>query len=194
MRLTNRRHHLGLLCATSIGIVTDAKSVFWFRYEPLSAETLGIPKQWVDLKGISVLKYATYIYNLKLKNITPRMVLAPHFKSRRGVINDIPPKHLWKNLKPTLRVLDSISNDTGLIIKDIISAYRSPKYNRAVRGKSKSYHLTNQAIDVNFKNCSTWKASRTIKSCRDKESKFKGGIGRYGTFIHIDTRGYNVDW
>ena len=39
-----------------------------------------------------------YIQSLNLRNITPRMVLAPHFKSRGGVSNSLPPKTYWQKL------------------------------------------------------------------------------------------------
>jgi hypothetical protein len=32
-----------------------------------------------------------------------------------------------------------------------------------------------------------------IRRYRDK-GHFRGGIGRYRTFTHIDTRGENIDW
>jgi hypothetical protein len=32
--------------------------------------------------------------------------------------------------------------------------------------------------------------ARTLRS----RGVFRGGVGRYSTFTHIDTRGQNVDW
>ena len=29
---------------------------------------------------------------------------------------------------------------------------------------------------------------------RDRKRTFEGGVGTYGGFVHIDTRGFNSDW
>lgn len=154
----------------------------------------GIPAQWIDLAGIDVYEYAHYIQSLKLKNITPRMVLAAHFKSRRGIRNSLPPKELWSSIKPTLNVIDRLADTLGQPIEEIYSAYRTPAYNRVVRGKCRSYHMQNRAIDIGFKNTSSWRVAKAAKHLRDKNREFKGGIGVYSGFIHIDTRGENYNW
>ena len=81
----------------------------------------------------------------------------------------------------------------GEPVKEIVSVYRSPGYNKAVRGNRGSYHMSNQAIDVMFNKTSPWKVARAAKQMRNKKV-FKGGIGRYRHFVHIDTRGVNADW
>ena len=153
----------------------------------------GIPQSWIDLKGKEVYDYAEFILKLKLKNITPRMVLEPHFKSRSGIKNELPPKKIWKSLKPTLKLLDEVVDETGMKIRSIVSAYRSPEYNRAVRGKSRSLHMYNNALDISFSNTSPWRAAKVVRQYRS-QNKFKGGVGTYSSFIHVDTRGENVDW
>jgi hypothetical protein len=35
--------------------------------------------------------------------------------------------------------------------------------------------------------------AKILKRYRD-EGMFSGGIGAYGTFVHVDTRGYRADW
>ena len=74
--------------------------------------------------------------------------MEPHFKSRRGTHNSLPPSKLWKKIGPTLKVIDKLCDEIGLPVKEIVSAYRSPEYNKAVRGKSRSYHMSNQALDA----------------------------------------------
>ena len=176
----------------SLAYLTTNISDAAFIYRP-KQEVKGIPQSWVDYKGIEVLDYARFIQDLGLRTITPRMVLEPHFKSRRGVKNELPPKEMWKTIIPTLKALDQICQKSGLKINKIISAYRSPKYNRAVRGNRGSYHMQNNAIDVTFSNSSNWRAAKTIKQFRSN-GEFKGGVGTYRSFIHIDTRGENVNW
>ena len=81
----------------------------------------GIPQSWIDFEGDVVYEYANYILDLKLKNITPQMVIAPHFKKRGSIKNTLPPKKLWKKMKPTLLVIDALSESMGTPINDIIS-------------------------------------------------------------------------
>lgn len=153
----------------------------------------GIPQSWVDAKGPDVLRYANYIKGLRLKNITPRMVLAPHFKTRGRTGNSLPPRHMWKNIAPTLRVLDLMSSRMRAPIRELLSIYRSPRYNAAVRGRSGSIHKQNRAVDVQFSGVSPGNVSALARKLRSAGT-FSGGVGRYSSFTHIDTRGYNADW
>ena len=93
----------------------------------------------------------------------------------------------------TLQAADHIAATLGKPIKDVTSAYRSPAYNRRCPGaKSQSWHMQNFALDLQF-----GVSPRTVASvARQLRSRglFKGGIGRYSSFTHIDTRGTNVDW
>jgi len=90
------------------------------------------------------------------------------------------------------RLFDHISDiQKGLGVEaevQIISGYRSPATNEALRGKSsgvakKSYHMLGQAIDFRLDGVN-------LKQVRDiaRELKF-GGVGYYpgSNFIHIDT-------
>lgn len=189
--MMTKRHFLGSIMGV-FGYLTHNVSNAAFIFKP-KKEAIGIPKSWVEHKGIEVLDYARFIQSLKLKNITPRMVIEPHFKCRRGIKNELPPKKMWKTIAPTLKALDEICQKSGIKVKKIISAYRSPKYNRAVRGNRGSYHMQNNAIDVTFSNVSNWRAAKTIKEFRNS-GEFKGGVGTYRSFIHIDTRGENASW
>jgi len=193
MDINNRRSFIkttGL--ATSAVIASSTKlDASWFGYS--TKEVKGLPQSWFDLVGVSIYQYGNYILKLKLKNITPRMVIAPHFKSRRGVRNSLPPKNMWKRMGPTLKVVDKLCDGIGLPIKEILSAYRSPEYNKAVNGNRGSYHMSNQALDVTFCKTSPYRVAHAARQLR-ADKVFKGGIGRYSGFIHIDTRGFNADW
>lgn len=195
-KIRSRRNFLKLTSLTSGGIISSAPNLNagWSDFWNHSSKAVrGIPISWFELFGVEVYQYANYILKLKLRNITPRMVIAPHLKTRGGHRNCLPPKKMWHKIKPTLIALDSICDSVGLPVKEILSAYRSPEYNRAVRGNIGSYHMTNQALDVRFCKTSAWKVSRVAHKLRD-ENLFKGGIGRYKNFVHIDTRGVNADW
>lgn len=189
-----RRKFLGVATAATAGLIigADDSDAGWFGYS--SKPVRGIPQSWVKLKGANVNRYANYIKSLRLRNITPRMVLAPHFKTRGNVVNSLPPKKMWKKMGPTLKIIDRMSREMGLPVRHILSAYRSPRYNYAVHGKSRSLHKANQAIDVVFRGASPTHVANVARHLRDKKRKFKGGVGLYNSFVHVDTRGYNADW
>lgn len=189
-----KRKFLKLFGLTSSSLFISSLPIgsAFIRHEDFNKKVKGIPDEWFVLNN-DVYRYANYILKLNLKNLTPRMVIAPHFKTRGKVRNSIPPKKMWKQIGPTLKVIDQLSNSIGLPIKEIISAYRSPEYNKAVHGNRGSYHMTNQAIDVVF-NKSAWRVAKAARDLRDKNKTFEGGIGTYRGFVHIDTRGKNADW
>jgi uncharacterized protein YcbK (DUF882 family) len=78
-------------------------------------------------------------------------------------------------------------------VDEIVSAYRSPAYNATCSGARRgSWHQANVALDVKFA-ASPSTVAGAARSLRSR-GLFRGGVGRYGTFTHIDTRGRNVDW
>jgi len=187
-----RRGFIGLASATAAVMVTGMNRVqagFFYSTRPVA----GIPDAWVREKGVDVLRYANYIKDLKLKNVTPRMVLAPHFKKRGVVSNSLPPRRLWKRIGATLKVIDRLAWELKKPVREILSVYRSPNYNRACRGRSRSQHMENRAVDVKFHGASSYAAARKVREIR-KRGHFRGGVGCYSSFIHIDTRGENADW
>lgn len=113
---------------------------------------------------------------------------------RRGVTNSTPPKKLWKNLVPTLRVVDELRASFGKPCR-ILSSYRSPAYNRRVGGVALSQHLQFNALDIAIKGVSAKRVYERLLQWR-QEGRFTGGIGYYPSsgFVHIDTRGRNATW
>ncbi len=113
-------------------------------------------------------------------------------RARSNVLNAPPPVHMWHLIVPTIRLLERVREEFGPTV--IVSAYRSPAYNESIEDSAKdSLHMHNKAVD--FK-CATgspriWAAY--LEKLR-REGAFKGGIGVYDTFVHVDTRGYNADW
>jgi hypothetical protein len=190
-----RRRFVGLVGATAAAMILSLDeskaALFGFGYNSSSMKS--IPQSWVRAKGLDVNRYAHYIEKMHLRNITPRMVLAPHFKTRGRVANTLPPRKTWKKIGATLKVIDQLSSEMGVPVKSIVSAYRCPRYNRAVGGKSRSYHMSNLAIDIQFHGASPWRVASVVRYMR-KKGKFQGGVGRYSSFVHVDTRGFNVDW
>ena len=113
---------------------------------------------------------------------------------RRGTKNSVPPKKLWKNVVPTLRILDELRATFGKPCT-ILSSYRSPDYNRTVGGAVRSQHLQFNALDITFDGVSAKQVYDRLLQWR-REGRFVGGLGYYPSsgFVHIDTRGYNATW
>lgn len=112
---------------------------------------------------------------------------------RRGVTNSEPPPELWHNIVPTLRVVDALRRHYGRPIT-ILSSYRSPEYNRAIGDAApRSYHMQFRALDIAVSGITPRQVFVLLSNWRDA-GKFKGGLGIYNTFVHIDTRGTNATW
>lgn len=136
--------------------------------------------------------YAKFIAKFDFRYIKPREVIQPHRRVRNGVSNTLPPARLWANMPETLRVADEIRHRLGTPLDYITSAYRCPSYNRQCGGASQSLHMRNNALDLVY--ASGPDAAFAIAKELREEGFFRGGIGLYRSFIHIDTRGYNASW
>lgn len=68
----------------------------------------------------------------------------------------------------------------------ILSGYRTPKYNKAIGGASKSQHLLAKAADLTTRKHTPKQLHATIEKLI-KEKKLKdGGLGLYPGFVHYD--------
>jgi len=138
-------------------------------------------------------EYADFLASLDLRHISPHEVIDPHRSVYNAVENELPPERLWEKLSPTLRVADEIRERLGVPLVRFSSAYRSPRYNGEIPGAVRSsYHTRNQALDVVYF-CPIRDAYNMAVKLRN-EGFFRGGIGLYPTFIHLDTRGYAATW
>ena len=152
-----------------------------------------LPPEWARLQGPALSEYTRYLWNLKLKSISPAQVISAHAKRRGTLWNTLPPKSWWTRMGYTLRVADRIALEMNVSEVEVISAYRSPAYNSNCEGaKSRSWHQANVALDVKF----AAKASQVTATARNLRDRglFKGGVGGYWNFTHIDTRGENMNW
>ena len=193
--LPTRRNFIAATTAAAAGLAASVESsqAFLFRRStPLDMSVL--PSSWVASQGErSIQSYADYLAGLRLKYVTPMQVIESHAKKKGSVWNALPPRSMWRNMGTSLKVTDKIAAQVGTPVREVTSAYRSPAYNRRCPGaKSQSWHMKNCALDLKFATYS----SRVAAAARYLRSKgvFKGGVGRYSSFIHVDTRGHNVDW
>lgn len=153
----------------------------------------GLPPEWARQHGPVIKEYAHYLANLKLKSISAAQVIEAHAKNHGTIWNTLPPKSWWTRMGYTLRVADRVALEMGVNEVEVISAYRSPAYNAHCEGaKARSWHQANVAVDVKF----PARASKVTAAARNLRQRglFKGGVGGYWNFTHIDTRGVNIDW
>lgn len=152
-----------------------------------------LPSEWVQKQGWLLPEYNRYLSGLKLRTISPQQVIEAHAKNKGTIWNSLPPKAWWTRMGYTLRVVDRVAQEMNVRQVEVVSAYRSPAYNARCPGaKSGSWHQANVALDVKF----SVRASQVTAAARNLRDRglFKGGVGGYWNFTHIDTRGENVNW
>ena len=198
--ILTRRKMLGMVALAGAGLFagTPKASGFFNFFEflglapPGTLADLEIPSDWQSRLGPQLPAYAHYLKSLRLRNLTIKQLIDPHRRTRGKIQNVLPPKPLWRNIRNTAKVVDGLSRRLDLNPKAIISAYRSPSYNRSCRGARSSQHLRNNAMDITFP-CAPGKVTAMAREMRSA-GIFQGGVGLYSGFTHIDTRGSNVDW
>lgn len=196
LTLPSRRNFIAATttAAAALAATTQTSQAFLFRQSTPAVSLQGLPSGWIAREGeTKIQSYADYLAGLRLKYVTPLQVVKAHAKSKRGLWNSLPPKSMWRSMAGTLQAVDRVCSILGQPVKTVTSAYRSPGYNRRCPGAaSRSLHMQNFALDLQFR-----KSPRSVASAaRYVRSKgfFSGGIGRYSSFVHIDTRGTNIDW
>ena len=108
--------------------------------------------------------------------------------------NTYPPRHLWPRIAATAKALDVFRSRIGKPVA-ITNAFRSPAYNACIPGSAtKSLHMEFNALDFKVSGMAAPDAAMALRVLRDREALFVGGIGRYNSFTHIDTRGSNATW
>jgi hypothetical protein len=199
--LLTRRGVLRLLALTGAGLAAGSETSHAFLDFFSSFQStprgilakLDVPTGWIPQLGPLLPNYAEFLQRVKLRQMSVRQVIAPHAKSHGIVQNTLPPRYMWRNIQSTLKVVDQVADRLDMPVEEIISVYRTPAYNARCPGaKSNSYHLRNNAMDVVFK-CPPGKVAAMARAMR-AIGLFKGGVGRYSGFTHIDTRGTNADW
>jgi hypothetical protein len=136
--------------------------------------------------------YCDFINGLNLRHFKGREFIAYSRRKNSGGQAGIPPKSKWKNIVPTIQVLDQLRAYFGKSIS-LTSLYRSAGYNRACGGEPQSQHKEFTACDIQVSGKSPAAVFGVLLEWRDC-GVFKGGLGKYSTFVHIDTRGDNATW
>jgi uncharacterized protein YcbK (DUF882 family) len=92
-------------------------------------------------------------------------------------------------LKPKLvRMLKQVERHFGKRLV-VTSGYRSPAYNKKVRGAEKSQHMYCAAVDVQLPGVNKWELAKYVRAMPNR-----GGVGTYcHASVHIDV-GPERDW
>ena len=111
-------------------------------------------------------------------------------RDARLQLNTDPPHALWPSLLAVVKVADEARHRLGKPLR-INSAYRSPAYNRSLPGAARnSIHTLGGALDLSGSPATLHRILTEMRA----EGLFRGGIGRYKTFTHVDVRGRDADW
>ncbi|MFT4012241.1 MAG: D-Ala-D-Ala carboxypeptidase family metallohydrolase [Paracoccus sp. (in: a-proteobacteria)] len=149
-----------------------------------------------DVPAEIVARFRDLLAPLALRHFDPAEFLTlggQHYAPGKAHgLNSAPPEDLWLNIIPTARVLDELRDRLGSPIH-INSAYRNTEYNKAVRGEPNSFHMRFMACDITAEGVAPSRVADELASMRAHDV-FHGGIGRYATFTHVDTRGVDTDW
>lgn len=115
------------------------------------------------------------------------MRLSEHFDSEEFKCKDGKEHAINKKLIDGLEELRKLA---GKPIH-INSGYRSPEYNKKIKGAKYSQHLLGNAADITIQGYTP----KQIKAMAEKIAVFKnGGIGLYKTFVHVDVRSGKSRW
>jgi hypothetical protein len=164
-----------------------------FSWSSQTSAMPDLPEEWAERQGHLANEYLQYLSTLRMQRVFPQQVLETHAKAKGAIWNTLPPKEWWPRIGYTLRVVDRIAREMNVAQVEVISAYRCPAYNAHCPGaKSGSWHQANIAADVKFP-VRAAQVTATARNLRDL-GLFKGGVGGYWDFTHIDCRGHNINW
>ena len=195
MLVGSRRNFATKAAMVAGGVIFGATGEVEARVRSGGPIDLGaLPSAWVQRQGPSrIYAYGKFLQRLNLRHVSPQQVVKAHARRKGSTWNSLPPANMWRPMARSLKVADMIARLLGQNVKNVTSAYRSPAYNRRCPGASKkSWHMRNYALDLQF-GSSPYRVAQAARYLRNK-GYFKGGVGRYKTFTHVDTRGENVDW
>lgn len=172
---------------------TDAKSpLLWCEYchSPILPKSSPLPTPESTKKPTSAKQeFQKLLDDAGVRYFTADEVFFRGARDAKLQLNTDPPRSLWPSLLAVTKVADEARHRLGRALR-INSAYRSPAYNRSIGGASASIHMRGGALDLSGSPATLHKILTQMR----KEGVFKGGIGKYKTFTHVDVRGKNADW
>lgn len=76
----------------------------------------------------------------------------------------------------------------------VTSGYRSPSHNKKIGGAKNSFHVRGMAADIKAEGLTPKELIKVIEELIEEGLMVPGGIGKYSSWVHYDTRGYNAKW
>jgi uncharacterized protein YcbK (DUF882 family) len=76
----------------------------------------------------------------------------------------------------------------------VTSGYRSPSHNKKIGGAKNSFHVRGMAADIKAEGLTPKELIDVIEELIEEGLMVPGGIGKYSSWVHYDTRGYNAKW
>ncbi|WP_295879953.1 D-Ala-D-Ala carboxypeptidase family metallohydrolase [uncultured Thiohalocapsa sp.] len=142
--------------------------------------------------------FETFLGNLGIEHFAPHEFLVMGVGNAAGRCagkNSLPPRRLWPELTNSALMIDEIRRRLGAAVI-ITSAYRSKPYNTCIYDgqDNNSLHKRFNALDWVCREGGVSDWHRVAREVREADPSFIGGIGRYRSFIHIDTRGKYANW
>ena len=122
-------------------------------------------------------------------NLTENFKLS-EFRCRDG--SDVP-EELMENVQLLAENLQILRDFFGKPIR-VISGYRTPTYNRTIKGARRSQHMVAKAADIKIRGMLPAEVACEIVRLISEGKLHPGGVGLYGTFVHYDVRGRNARW
>lgn len=112
------------------------------------------------------------------------------FQCRDG---SLPEGELLENCQELADNLQVLRDHIGKPI-NIISGYRPPAYNKKIGGAKRSQHLLARAADIKVSGMAPAEVHATVIKLIKAGKMKQGGVGKYSTFVHYDTRGTAARW
>ena len=151
----------------------------------------------LETPGFDMAAFRTFVASLGLRYFSAEELVFMGASNAPGGAcagkNHFPAAAKWPRIADTAKMLDEIRHRLGAKCT-ILSAYRNPAYNACVGGESASLHMEFNAIDFRCVSGTSAQWHAVAKAVRASAPSFKGGIGKYPSFVHIDTRGTIANW
>ncbi|TGK35012.1 peptidase M15 [Leptospira gomenensis] len=185
---------------SKLTLKTISSFVFFLFSCDFQPHTPPSEKQWIEFKERPgnkerILALETFLKKRKLSNVVPVEQLlrqGTDWRQAKAQPFAIPPRSLWPNILPTLRVIrDLIVPSIGSVT--VVSGFRESEYNEKAGGAKSSRHRLFSALDM-IPDRKTDRHSLTdslLELWQQKGSERKIGLGLYSrNRFHIDTNGF----
>jgi len=123
------------------------------------------------------------------------MKLTNNFSLNEFRCNDgsLPEGELLANCQELAENLQVLREHLGKPIR-VISGYRPPAYNTKIGGAKRSQHLSAKAADIKVSGMAPAEVHAVVIKLIKAGKMRQGGVGKYSTFVHYDTRGTAARW